>query len=83
MFGACRKVEFGHGDVMVLTTDGFFEWANAAGEQFGTKRLVEFVQNNDDLSPSELITRLHEAVLAHAAGTSQADDLTALVIKKL
>ncbi len=82
-FDAPRQVEFGRGDVMLLTTDGFFEWANAAGEQFGTKRLEEFLQNNHHLSPSELIARLHEAVLAHAAGTSQGDDLTALVIKKL
>ena len=29
----CLDLE--HGDMLVLATDGFFEWANAQGEQFG------------------------------------------------
>ena len=81
-FDTPRVIDFEPGDVLVLTTDGFFEWANSQGEQFGTKRLEEFLRQNHGLAPHEFIAGLHEAVLAHAAGTEQADDLTAVVIRK-
>jgi sigma-B regulation protein RsbU (phosphoserine phosphatase) len=81
-FEGNRDIDFGSGDVLVLTTDGFFEWANPENEQYGTKRLIEFVQSNHGRTPEEFIGALHEAVLAHAAGTAQGDDLTAVVIKK-
>ncbi len=81
-FEAPRKLRFESGDVLVLTTDGFFEWANAAGESFGTRRLAEFLKSHHALAPAEFIAALHGAVTVHAAGTEQADDLTALVVRR-
>jgi sigma-B regulation protein RsbU (phosphoserine phosphatase) len=81
-FDEAREVEFGSGDALVLTTDGFFEWANRTGEQFGTERLVEFLRAKHELEPQAFIDQLHQAVLDHAGGTVQGDDLTAVVIKK-
>jgi sigma-B regulation protein RsbU (phosphoserine phosphatase) len=81
-FEGTRDIDFRAGDVLVLTTDGFFEWANPENEQFGSGRLVEFLRANHGLSAGGLIEALHQAVLAHAAGTEQGDDLTAVVIKK-
>ncbi|MHC4764438.1 MAG: PP2C family protein-serine/threonine phosphatase [Planctomycetota bacterium] len=81
-FDEARQVEFGSGDVLVLTTDGFFEWANTTGEQFGTERLVEFLREKHAIEPQAFIDQLHQAVLDHAGGTEQGDDLTAVVIKK-
>jgi len=81
--GSPRCVRFEPGDVLVVVTDGFFEWANEAGEQYGTTRLVEFVQQHADRGPAELIAELHRSVLAHAASTEQTDDLTAIVIRRL
>jgi serine phosphatase RsbU (regulator of sigma subunit) len=34
-------LELNKGDLLVLATDGFFEWANSQGELFGPKRLEE------------------------------------------
>lgn len=70
------------GDMMVLVTDGLFEWANPAGEQFGTRRLGDVVRSCRDCPCEEMIRRLHHAVLDFAAGTPQNDDLTAVIIKK-
>lgn len=70
------------GDLVLLITDGFLEWENSAGEQFGTARLEEFVRSNGHLGPEEIIAELYARVLEFAGGTAQQDDLTAVVIKK-
>ena len=81
-FDKPREIDFGPGDVLVLTTDGFFEWANPRGEQYGTARMENFLKANHALSPQAFIDELHKSVLVHAEGTEQADDLTAVVIRK-
>ena len=77
-----REVAWQPGDMLVLVTDGFFEWQNDQGQQFGTERLNEFVVDNAHQAPAEFIALLHQAVLTHADGTVQPDDLTAVVVKK-
>ncbi len=75
-------VSFQPGDMLVLVTDGFFEWLNANNEQFGMERLFDVVRNNRQLPSADLIQTLYREVLQFAGGTPQADDLTAVVIKK-
>jgi serine phosphatase RsbU (regulator of sigma subunit) len=71
------------GDLLLLITDGFFEWENAAQEQFGYDRLVAQVRKHGHLPPEEIIAELYHAVLEFAGGTKQKDDLTAVVIKRI
>ena len=71
------------GDLVLLITDGFFEWANAADEQFGFERLGDAVRKFGALPPEEIIAELYHAVLAFANGTKQKDDLTAVIIKRV
>lgn len=71
------------GDILILVTDGFFEWANAAGEQFGTDRIFEIVRTHQAGSARHIIERLHESVVQFGGGTPQADDLTVIVVKRL
>jgi phosphoserine phosphatase RsbU/P len=71
------------GDMMILVTDGFFEWANAQEEAFGIPRLCDVIRRDRDLPAAEIIQRLHEAVVAFAAGAPQADDLTAVIVRRL
>jgi|SRR5215469_997470 len=77
-----RTLQFARGDLLLLATDGFFEWANAAEELFGNERLENSVRANRDKSPAEIISILYADVLRFAGGTSQKDDLTAIVIKR-
>jgi serine phosphatase RsbU (regulator of sigma subunit) len=81
-FDAARRLAFEPGDALILTTDGFFEWANAEGEQWGIERLEAFVRSHAADPPSEFIEGLHAAVVAHAAGEVQPDDLTVVVVKR-
>jgi len=71
------------GDMVVLATDGFFEWQNDRGEQFGTERLEDVIRSSKHLDPREIIAKLYDAVTAFSNGTKQQDDLTAVIIKRL
>lgn len=70
------------GDMIVLVTDGFYEWRNPDGEEFGLDRLKETIRQARDCSAEEVIARLHREVKHFARGTRQEDDLTAVVLKR-
>lgn len=71
------------GDMIVLATDGFFEWENADGEDFGVGRLTETIRSARHLPPEQIIAELYKAVKAFSKGSRQADDLTAVIIKRV
>ncbi len=81
-WSAPDRFEMNSGDMMVLVTDGFFEWQDAEKEQFGMDRTFDIIRTYRDCSSAEIIRRLHEAVVAFAGDMPQSDDLTALIIKK-
>lgn len=72
----------GAGDMIVLVTDGFYEWQNPESEEFGLERLKHTIREARDCSAEEVITRLHTAVRHFSKGTEQNDDLTAVVVKR-
>lgn len=69
-------------DMVLLATDGFFEWENDRGEQFGVGRTEEAIRACRELPPSEIIARLYDAVKTFSNGSAQQDDLTAVIIKR-
>jgi len=71
------------GDALVLLTDGFYEWQRPDGEQFGTERVAEVIRRHHREPASVWIERLVAAVVAFSEGTPQADDLTAVVVRRL
>jgi serine phosphatase RsbU (regulator of sigma subunit) len=75
-------LDLDHGDMLVLATDGFFEWANAQGEQFGSARMQEKIRASREKPPSEIISNVYRAVVEFSGGTEQKDDLTAIIIKR-
>lgn len=81
-YGPSSRLELSPGDVLVLTTDGFFEWSNPEGEIYGSARLERFVAAYHEVDPATFIQALRDDVLAFARGTPQADDLTAVVIRR-
>ncbi len=77
-----RVLSFEPGDVLVFTTDGFFEWFGADGEAFGIARLSAAIRENRQLAPEKMIDALHRAVSEFARTDAQQDDLTAVVVKR-
>jgi len=70
------------GDMIVLVTDGFYEWQNPEKEEFGLERLKDTIRQARDCSAEEVIVRLYDAVNDFSKGTEQNDDLTAVVLKR-
>ena len=81
-YGLAIEVSLAPGDMLVLVTDGFYEWENPEGEDFGLTRLEKVIRESCDYSPAEVIERLRSAVAGFCEGTKQMDDLTAVVLKR-
>jgi steroid delta-isomerase-like uncharacterized protein len=69
------------GDRLVVYSDGVTEAVNTKGQEFGEERLAACVEAIEPLAADAQVTRILETVQAFAAGTRQADDLTALVLR--
>lgn len=81
-YGVAKKISLDAGDMLVLVTDGFYEWENPEGEQFGLKRLKAVIRDSRGYSAEEVIARLRSAVISFCRGTEQKDDLTAVIVKR-
>lgn len=83
-YGPLREVRMAPGDVLLLSTDGFFEYARAGdAEQFGEERMQGVLVSNAAQSATDLIASLDRAVLQFAGGAPQEDDMTAVAIRRL
>jgi serine phosphatase RsbU (regulator of sigma subunit) len=82
-YGSPQVLRFSPGDILVLVTDGFIEWANVNDEDFGQNRLMEVVRANRDRPAANIISELYSAALKFSGPVPQADDLTALIVKRL
>jgi phosphoserine phosphatase RsbU/P len=70
------------GDVLVVVSDGVYEYENADGEQFGERRVQEVVIANRDRPMGELVDNLQRAVASFAQNAPQEDDMTAVIVKR-
>ena len=78
-----HTLNFIPGDILLLVTDGFLEWANAGGEEFGQSRIEEVIRRCRDMSSVNIISELYSAVVRFVGSMPQLDDLTALVVKRV
>lgn len=70
------------GDLLFFYTDGLNEAHNSKDEEFGDKRLVEFVKENRDLGAQELTDAVISEVRSFAGPEREAeDDMTVIVLK--
>jgi len=69
------------GDVIVLYTDGFTEAMNSSLVEYGEDKFLKIIENNRNLSASELIARILEDIKKYVKGYPQHDDMTMVVIK--
>ena len=70
------------GDMLVLLSDGIFEYHNSANEQFGDARVAAIVCELHAKSAAALAQALLAAVEAFADGTPQQDDMTVVLVKR-
>jgi len=82
-YAKSATLDLAAGDMLVMLTDGFWEWENGDGEEFGLARLKDAVVAAAGRPAAEVIARLAAAVEGFAAGARQGDDLTAVVVRRL
>ncbi len=70
------------GDVLVIYSDGVTEAQSPAGEEFGPTRLYEVVSRNVEASAAGIRDRIESSLTKFAQGTSAADDITLVIVKR-
>jgi sigma-B regulation protein RsbU (phosphoserine phosphatase) len=70
------------GDSLLLYTDGATEARNAATEEFGERRITEFLAANASLEPKALLEEMRRALTTFTQSASFHDDLTLLAMKR-
>ena len=70
------------GDVLVIYSDGVTEAVSPSGEEFGPTRLYEVVQRNVEASAAGIRDRIESSLTKFAQGTSAADDITLVIVKR-
>jgi phosphoserine phosphatase len=71
------------GDIVILLTDGFYEFQNPEKELFGKERVARIVSENKDLPARELLEELLAATRDFARGAPQLDDMTSVIIRRV
>jgi serine phosphatase RsbU (regulator of sigma subunit)/pSer/pThr/pTyr-binding forkhead associated (FHA) protein len=70
-------------DSLVIFSDGVTETFNAAGDEFGSERLIQVVVEGRALSAEDLEERILAELERFAAGAKITDDRTIIVLKRL
>jgi serine phosphatase RsbU (regulator of sigma subunit) len=70
------------GDVLVIYSDGVTEAVSPTGEEFGATRLYEVVARNVNASAAGIRDRIESSLTKFAQGTSAADDITLVIVKR-
>jgi phosphoserine phosphatase RsbU/P len=77
------RVSMQEGDTLVIYSDGVTEASDASDEEFETDRLAACVRRSRHLPASQIVDEIRRAVLAHAAGAPQSDDITVIVARRV
>jgi sigma-B regulation protein RsbU (phosphoserine phosphatase) len=77
-----RPLAIGHGDVIVMYTDGVSEAEDEQGEPFGHERIEQIVRAHPAHDARELLQDVLAAVLDWAGERGPNDDLTLIVMRK-
>jgi sigma-B regulation protein RsbU (phosphoserine phosphatase) len=77
------EIPVGPGDRCLLYTDGLFEAKNAAQEEFGKSRCMEFLETQRDIPAARFANALFDRIAdfcGHNSVRAQEDDITLLVL---
>jgi phosphoserine phosphatase RsbU/P len=70
------------GDMLVLLSDGIYEYQDAGGEDFGVERVRAILRGHQWKPVADLAAVLLDAVKTFARGAAQQDDITVVLVKR-
>ncbi|MEP7069034.1 MAG: GAF domain-containing SpoIIE family protein phosphatase [Usitatibacter sp.] len=76
------SVDMAPGDILVLLSDGIYEYRDARDEEFGELRVEDIVRTHHGKSAAELSAMLLGSVQAFAGNAMQEDDMTVVLVKR-
>jgi serine phosphatase RsbU (regulator of sigma subunit) len=71
------------GDVVVIYTDGIVEAADKNDKLFGLEKLCSLVERNHEFDAEDIRNLILAEVDSHTSGSSQTDDITVVVLKRV
>jgi len=75
-------LEMHPGDILLVLSDGIYEYQDPAADEFGQQRVEEVVRAHHRKPVAELSTILLESVHAFGRGAPQGDDMTVVLVKR-
>ena len=79
---AAAEIDMAAGDILVLLSDGIYEYRNAGDEEFGEMRVEALMQRHHGAPAAELAAKILAGVQAFAGDALQEDDMTVLLVKR-
>ena len=76
------SLQLGHGDTLVMYTDGVTEAMNRNDKAFGNKRLEFLLGGLSGLSCQQIVETVKTGVSCFVDGAEQSDDMTMLVLRR-
>jgi phosphoserine phosphatase RsbU/P len=76
------SLDFALGDILVLLSDGIYEYCDETFEEFGEARVTELIEANAELNAEALAQLILGEVHKFAKGAPQADDITLVLVKR-
>lgn len=76
----CLEME--PGDILVVLSDGIYEYGNAANEEFGLQRVLDLLATHHARPAAELAAILLGSVRQFAGGAPQEDDITMVLVRR-
>jgi len=77
------SVDLSAGDVIAFYTDGVTEAMDINESYYGTEKLQELVATHKHDSAGDILESIIMSVRDYSSGTSQTDDITAIVLKRV
>ncbi len=77
------KFTLAPGDIVAMFSDGCYEGKNDQDEAFGLERVIGLLKENQDKPVDEIIKLLQNTITTFTGRTSQVDDMTMLLLKRL
>lgn len=81
--GQSKVLDMQPGDLLVLLSDGIFEYESKQGVQFGEDRVARLLKYHHRLPMVELSKQILTATLEHGVGVEQQDDITLVLLRRL